>query len=66
MKYERQYIQEVFIRVAKDSGFGLEGTRVALFVANLLDMPPFMVYTAMGDMDTMNKISKGDHPVCKE
>lgn len=63
---DRKYIQDVFIRIAQDSGFTMTGTDVAIFAGKLLGCSPFTVYGAFGDMDTMNAIADGTHPAARK
>ena len=62
---DRKFIQDVFIRTARDSGFAFNGVELAVFVGKLLDISPFMVYAAFSDMDAMNAVAAGTHPAVK-
>jgi hypothetical protein len=66
MQHTRKHIQDVFIRIARDSGFSLSGTDVAIFAGQLLNCSPFTVYAAFGSFDTMNTVADGTHPIHKE
>lgn len=57
--------QDVYIRVCRDSGFQLDSTRAAILAANVLGCHPLEICMAL-DMDLMNKIADGSHPVCKQ
>ena len=63
---DRNHIQEVFMQIARDSGFTMSGTEVAIFVGKLLVCSPFTVYAAFGDMDCMNAVANGTHPSVKK
>lgn len=63
--HDRKYIQDVFIRIASDSGFSLSGTDVAIMSGQILQCSPFTVYAAFGDMDCMNAVADGTHPIHK-
>lgn len=58
----RKRIQEAFIRVCRDSGFGLESSRAANIAARVLGLHPLEVWIAIGDLSTMDRIASGEHP----
>lgn len=60
---ERKNIQMAFIRVCRDSGWRFDHARAAIFVGNLLKISPLEVWTAFGNLDTMEEIARGEHPV---
>lgn len=62
---ERKQIQDVFIRVCRDSGFKMEASAAAIFAAQLIQISPLEVWTAIGSMDTMRKIAQGTHSSTK-
>ena len=59
---ERKKIQDVFIRVCRDSGFQLEATRAANLASDALGIHPLQVLTAMGSMEAMERVATGEHP----
>lgn len=65
MNPERKLKQDVFIRVCKDSGFMLSSTDAAILAARVLGCHPLDIAFSL-DMDVMEKIAKGKHPVCKQ
>ena len=62
MDENRKRVQEAFIRVCRDSGFGLEASRAAAIAAGVLGIHPLEVWTAIGDLATMDRIAAGNHP----
>ena len=63
---DRKYIQDVFIRICRDSGFTIDYIDAAKLTGKVLKIPPFEVWEAMyiGDLQRMERIAKGEHPVC--
>lgn len=64
--HDRKYIQDVFIRIAQDSGFTLSGTDVAIIAGKMLNCSPFTVCAAFGSFDTMNTVANGTHPAARK
>lgn len=64
--HDCKFIQEAFIRIARDSGFTMDGVEVAIFTGQLLNCSPFTVYAAFSNMDTMNAVANGSHPAVKK
>ena len=64
MDSDRKLKQDLYIRVCKDSGWQLEYIQAAKLVGKILNCHPFEVYAAFGDMDNMQKVAAGEHPVC--
>ena len=64
-RVDRKTIQDIYIRVCKDSEFEMEYIQVAIFVAGLLNITPFEVYAAFGDLRTMGEVASGIHPATK-
>lgn len=65
MAPERKLKQDIYIRVCKDSGFQLDSTRAAILAANVIGCHPMEIWMAL-DVDLMNRIASGEHPVCKK
>lgn len=63
--HPRKTVQDVFIRVCRDSGFRLEATRAAHLAAKMLGISAFEVWTAM-DLDVMRRIASGEHPAARK
>lgn len=63
--YSREYIQKMFIRVCRDSGFTMEYIKATIFAGEILKISPIEVWTSFGSLDTMEEIAKGIHPVLK-
>lgn len=61
----RKQIQDVYIRVCKDSGFQMEFIQATIFAAKLLKLHPWGVYDAFGDMSAMKAIATGSHPITR-
>ena len=61
---DRKLIQEVFLRTARDSKYQMDPYEVAKFTGKLLSIHPLQVWTALGYMDTMISVAKGEHPIC--
>lgn len=60
----RNEIQQVFIRVCRDSGFQLEPARAAHLAAAVLGIHAMTVWHTM-DLATMERIASGKHPAAK-
>ncbi len=65
MTPDRKLKQDVYIRVCKDSGFKLTSTNAAILAAKSIGCHPLEIWMAL-DMDLMNRISSGEHPVCNQ
>lgn len=61
---DRKMIQDLFIRISKDSGWSLDYTRVAKLAAQILGIHPLEVANAFADLGLMERIAQGEHPVC--
>lgn len=59
---ERKAIQMAYIRVCRDSGWRMDYIQAAHFTAKLLGMTAFDIWFTL-DLQTMQKIAKGEHPV---
>lgn len=67
MTLSREEIQQLLIRVCRDSGWQMEWTQATILVGKVLDIHPMDVWCQAGiDIATMEKIAKGEHPVCKK
>lgn len=65
MPHSRKFVQDTFIRVCKDSGYKMDMVRAAQFTASVLDISSLEVWIHMGDMDNMERVANGTHPVCE-
>lgn len=63
---ERKLIQDVYIRVCRDSGFRESFTRAAKITATLLGIHPLQVWVAFGRLETMEEVAAGTHPAVRE
>ena len=61
---DRKTITDAYVRVCRDSGFQMEATAAAHFVAKLLNIHAFDVWFAM-DLSTMRRIADGTHPAAR-
>lgn len=55
----RKQIQEVYIRICKDSGYKLGATHAAKLAASVLKIHPLEVWVAMSSFDTMEAYAEG-------
>lgn len=62
---ERKMMQGVFIRVCRDSGFGLSAIRAAQLSALMMKRHPLEIWLAMPSWGVMEEISAGTHPAAK-
>jgi hypothetical protein len=62
---DRTTIQQIYVRVCRDSGFGLDSIRAATLTANMVGCSPLEVWLAMPSLDVMDEIAAGQHPVAK-
>lgn len=60
---ERKLMQDVYIRVCKDSGFLLNASQAAIFAAKIIECHPLEIWLSL-DFDLMNRIASGEHPAC--
>lgn len=61
---DREHIQQIFIRVARDSGFKMDAFEVAKMTASLAKAQPLEVMGAFG-FANMISVANGTHPVVK-
>jgi hypothetical protein len=61
----RELIQSVFIRVCRDSGFGLDAVRAADLTAMMLGLHPLEIWIAMPSFSVMEEIAAGRHPAAR-
>lgn len=62
---ERKLIQDVYIRVCRDSNWNMPWDQAARFVADMLNIHPLAVGNAFPYIMTMQEIAAGIHPVCE-
>lgn len=62
---ERKQIQDLFIRVCRDSGFQLSGTDAAVIAARSVGISPLEIWTAMPGIAVMDEIASGSHPAAR-
>lgn len=65
MTYDRELLQQVFCRIAKDSNFAMDATEVAAFGARMLQCSPLEFWIALG-YDNMTSIANGTHTAVKK
>lgn len=61
-EYNRKLIQDVYIRVCKDSGFNMHWEDAAVLTADILNIIPLEVGLAFSRMGDLNQIALGLHP----
>lgn len=59
--FDRKLIQDVYIRVCKDSGFQLDYVAAADLAARVVNCTPLDVMIAFG-LDNMMSVADGSHP----
>jgi hypothetical protein len=62
---ERKAIQDLYIRVCRDSGWNMRCEEAAKLAAKVGGFHPMDVWTALPSLDTMRKIAAGEHPACR-
>ena len=58
----RDLVQQVFIRICRDSGFTLATPEAAALAAGALGCSPLQIWTAMQSLAMMDQIAAGTHP----
>lgn len=66
MTFTRKQIQVAYIRVCKDSNFTIEWHAAMGLVSSLLHLHPIDIWAAMGSIDVMENIAKGEHPILEK
>jgi hypothetical protein len=61
----RVEIQSVYIRVCQDSNFGLDAIAAAQIAAGAAKLSPLEIWVAVGSLDAMDRIARGEHPAAK-
>lgn len=59
---DRELLQELFVRVCRDSNFRLDHVRAAILTGQIANRAPLEVWIALGSTDLMERISTGKHP----
>jgi hypothetical protein len=59
---ERSLIQDLYIRIAKDSNFQIDAIKVAQLTAGVLKIHPLEVAWAFPYLSVMHEVAAGDHP----
>ena len=60
--YYRKTIQDVFIRLCRDSAFTLPADRAASLAGVMLKCHPLEIWLAMPSYSAMEEIAAGTHP----
>lgn len=63
--HARTTLQQLFIRVCRDSGFRLEATRAAVLAARAAGRHPLEIWMALPSLDVMAQIAAGTHPAAR-
>jgi hypothetical protein len=58
----RKMIQDVFIRLCRDSGFRLSAVAAAQLTGMMLERTPLEIWLSMPSWDVMKEIAAGTHP----
>lgn len=61
---DREHIQQIFIRIARDSKFEIDAFEVAKMTASLAEVHPLEVMGSFG-FDNMIAVANGTHPIVK-
>jgi hypothetical protein len=61
----RKFIQDLYIRACRDSGWQIEFTQAACLAARVGGFHAMDVWTAMPSMTVMGQIARGEHLACK-
>jgi len=62
----REEIQNIYIRICRDSGWRLSHTSAAILSAKVIGLHPLEIWCQFSDMDVMERIAKGEHPACHQ
>jgi hypothetical protein len=65
MRHERKTVQDVFIRVCRDSGYSMNAIKAAGVAAAAMKCHPLDVWLAMPSLYVMDEIAAGTHPACR-
>lgn len=60
----REELRQFYIRTCRDAGWGMDHVKAALFAGRVLGVSPLEFWIAFGDLGLMERIARGDHPVC--
>ena len=58
-------VQDLFVRISRDSGYNLSATRVAHFAGDMLGITALEVWGYMPSIAVMEKVASGEHAACK-
>ena len=61
---ERKQIQDVYVRLCRDSKFTMDYIQVAILTASMLKIQPLEVWGAL-DFNQMEQLADGTHPYYK-
>jgi len=61
----RKFIQDLYIRVCRDSGFNMDYIRAAHFAGMVGGFHAMDVWIAMPSLEVMQQIAKGTHPAAR-
>lgn len=62
MSVDRQTLQQIYVRVCRDSGFKLDMHRACALAAAAVGKHPLDIWIAMPSLDVMAAIAAGTHP----
>jgi hypothetical protein len=64
-EHSRETMQQVFIRVCRDSRFSMDAVDAAHFAARMLGCDPLEIWFAMSSLSIMEEIARGTHPAAR-
>jgi hypothetical protein len=62
----RKFIQDLYIRICRDSLFKMDFVAAAQIAGKVGDFHPMEVLMALPSMDVMMEIARGEHPCVKD
>jgi hypothetical protein len=62
---DRSMITNAYVRVCRDSGYSMAATDAVQLVSGALGISNWEVWQAMGDLSTMERVARGEHPACQ-
>lgn len=65
-KERMELLQTLYIRMCRDSHFGLKAASAATIVGSMLGISPLEVWIAMPSLDDMDRVASGQHACLKE
>ena len=57
---EQRLLQQLYLRICKDSGYRLDATRAAILAGQTAGVSPLLVWIAVGSFDCMERGARGE------